>query len=140
MASLSAFFAESAKRPANQEIIISDRFVEDGKPVPWVIRAITEAENTVLKEACTTKKVFKGRQTTVFDGTRYTLMLVTASVVSPDLKNAELQKSYGVLGEENLLSTMLLPGEFTDLSAKVQEISGFKPENFEEAKDEVKNF
>ena len=139
MATLSAFFAGAAKRPENQEVVISDRFVEDGKPVPWVIRAITEAENTSLKEACMTKKVIRGRQTATFDGTRYTLMLTAASIVYPDLKNAELQKSYGVMGETELLSAMLLPGEFADLAAKAQEISGFKPDDFEEAKDAVKN-
>ena len=43
--------------------------------------------------------------------------LTATAVVFPDLKNAELQKAYGVLGEAELLKTMLYVGEFAEISS-----------------------
>ncbi|MNC83125.1 Phage XkdN-like protein [compost metagenome] len=60
------------------------------------------------------------------------------SVVYPDLKDAELQKSYGVLGADQLLRKMLLPGEYATLLQKVQSINGFD-KDVNELADEVKN-
>ncbi|MNN89462.1 Phage XkdN-like protein [compost metagenome] len=56
----------------------------------------------------------------------------------PDLKNAELQKSYGVMGAEALLHKMLLPGEYANLVQKVQELNGFDAD-MNELVEEVKN-
>ena len=64
--------------------------------------------------------------------------LVVASVVFPDLKDAELQKSYGVLGADQLLRKMLLPGEYATLLQKVQEVNGFD-RDVNELAEEVKN-
>ncbi|MNN98093.1 Phage XkdN-like protein [compost metagenome] len=64
--------------------------------------------------------------------------LMTSSVVHPDLKNAELQRSYNVLGAEALLRKMLLPGEFAALGERVQALNGFSTD-MNELVDEVKN-
>jgi hypothetical protein len=60
------------------------------------------------------------------------------AVVYPDLKNAELQKSYGVMGEERLLKAMLSAGEYVQLSGKIAEINGFD-NDVNELVDEAKN-
>ena len=52
-------------------------------------------------------------------------MLAVQCVKYPDLNNAELQNSYGVMGAVTFLKTMLKPGEYQDLLKKVQEINGF---------------
>lgn len=44
----------------NKEVIISNRFQEDGKPVPFVIRPISEAENKDLMKKHT-KRDKKGQ-------------------------------------------------------------------------------
>ena len=54
-------------------------------------------------------------------------------------KNADLQKSWGVVGEEELLAAMLLPGEMTELQNRVQEINGFDLETAEQEMDEIGN-
>ncbi|WP_283606490.1 phage tail assembly chaperone [Faecalispora anaeroviscerum] len=137
--SLSAFFRDQAIKPENQKIIVSERFQENGKSIPWEIRAITEEEDAKIKEDCTTVSIFKGRQTTKFHNQKYTNKVIAACVVFPDLKNAELQKSYGVVSDDALVQAMLLPGEHTNLLQIINEINGFDAEKAETAKEEIKN-
>jgi hypothetical protein len=73
-----------------------------------------------------------------FDRQGYINELVASAVVYPDLKNAELQKAYGVLGEVDLLKKMLLIGEFAVLAQKVQELAGLD-EDINELVEEAKN-
>ena len=90
----------------NKEVIVSNRFQEDGKPVPFVIKPISEKENEQLLRKHTKKDKRTGQE--VLDRTAYSHALVAAAVVFPDLKNAELQKAYGVLGEVSFLMQCLL--------------------------------
>ncbi len=133
MSSLKAFL--NPIKPENKEVIVSDRFQEDGKPVPFVIRPITQKENEQLLKKHT-KRDKRGND--VFDRTGYIHELVASAVVFPDLKNAELQKAYGVLGEVELLKTMLYVGEFAELAQAVQELSGLDVDINEEI-EEAKN-
>lgn len=137
--SLKAFFKESAIRPENVRVVVSPRFVEDGRPLEWELRPITEAEHAKIKESCTKKQMTKGRAVVDYNTQRYALRLTAASVVEPNLADAELQASYGVVGEEALLEAMLLPGEMIELQRQVQMVNGFDTEFLETAKDEVKN-
>lgn len=133
MSSLKAFL--NPIKPENKEVIVSDRFQEDGKPVPFVIRPITQKENELLIKKYT-KRDKKGNET--FDRVGYIHELVASAVVFPDLKNAELQQAYGVLGETELLKEMLLAGEFATLAKAVQELSGIDVD-INEKIEEVKN-
>lgn len=118
----------------NKEVIISNRFVEDGKPVPFVIRPISEAENKDLMKKHT-KRNKKGQDN--FDRYEYIHELVAMAVVSPDLHNSELQKKYG-LGIVKCLNNMLHVGEFAELSEAVQELSGLDIDINDDI-EEVKN-
>nr|PZN50821.1 MAG: phage portal protein [Bacteroidota bacterium] len=140
MSNLKAFFAQNAKTEIVDEVIVSDRFKDEhGKPIPWKVRAITEAENEQLRKASTQfVKGPGGRRTAEIQPDVYMAKVVVASVVFPDLKNAELQKSYGVIGAEDLLKKMLLSGEYARLVQAVQEINGFD-KDINELMDEVKN-
>lgn len=133
MSSLNAFL--HPVQVENQEVIVSSRFQEEGKPVPFTIRPITQEENKLLIKRYS-KKDKKGTDT--FDRTEYVSALTATAVVFPDLTNAELQKAYGVLGESSLLQKMLYVGEYAELAQKVQEISGLDKdinEDIEEAKN-----
>ena len=46
MSSLNAFL--HPEQTENREVFVSDRFKENGKPVPFVIRPITQQENEGL--------------------------------------------------------------------------------------------
>lgn len=133
MSSLQAFI--NPVKVENKEVIVSDRFQEKGKPVPFVIRPLTQEENKVLLKKFT-KRDKKGNET--FDRTEYVPAMAASAVISPDLTNAELQKAYGVLGESALLQKMLYIGEFAILSQAVQELSGLD-EDINEDIEEAKN-
>lgn len=133
MSSLKAFL--NPIQAENKEVIVSNRFQEDGKPVPFVIRPITEEENKHLMKAYT-RVDKKGNE--VFDRTEYVHAMVAKAVVFPDLTNSELQNAYGVLGETKLLQKMLYIGEFGTLSEAVQELSGLDKDINEEI-EEAKN-
>lgn len=134
MSSLTAFLKPI--QVDNKEVVVSNRFQEEGKVVPFVIRPISEKENGQLMKKYTKKDNKSGKE--VLDKTEYAHALVAAAVVSPDLKNAELQRAYGVLGEANLLVTMLNIGEFAALSEEVSNLCGLDQdinEDIEEAKN-----
>jgi hypothetical protein len=127
MSDLSLFFAQNAVTETTEDFVVSQRFKDkDGKPANWKLRSITEEENQALRKAATKRTKGKyGQYTSETDTNEYLAKLVTSTVVFPDLKNAELQKSYGVLGAEVLLRKMLLPGEFSGLLEKAQALNGF---------------
>ena len=120
----------------NKEVIVSDRFKEDGKVVPFVIRPITQDENKRLMKKYTKTDKKTGAQ--VFERMDYIGELTAASVVSPDLTNADLQKAYSVLGAESLLQKMLYAGEYAVLVEAVQNLSGFDADINDDI-EEVKN-
>lgn len=116
----------------NREIVISNRFIEDGKPVPFIIRPVTQEENKHLIKKYT-KKDKKGTDT--FDRAEYVSALTAAAVVFPDLTSEELQKAYGVLGESSLLQKLLYVGEYAELAQAVQELSGLDKDVNEDIED-----
>lgn len=131
---LSAFL--NPAKIENELVVVSNRFRENGKPVPWEIRAIMSEENDALMKKHTRRD--KKTKQEIFDRTSYVNDLVASAVVFPDLKNAELQKAYGVMGEVNVLNKMLTLGEFTTLSVAVQRLSGLE-EDDDTKIEEVKN-
>ncbi|MFD2117253.1 phage portal protein [Paenibacillus yanchengensis] len=138
--SLQNFFAQNVQAEIVEEVIISDRFKdESGSSIKWKLRTVTESENEALRKAAT--RQIKGRNGTRMQETsqeEYVGKLAVASVVYPDLKNAELQQSYQVMGAEQLLKKMLFPGEYATLLTMVQEMNGFD-RDIDEMADEVKN-
>lgn len=133
MSSLKAFL--NPIQVESKEIIVSNRFVEDGKVVPFTIRPITQEENkTLIKKF--SRKDKKNVET--FDRTEYIQAMTASAVVFPDLSNSELQKAYGVLGESALLQKMLYVGEYAELAQAVQELSGLDSDINEDI-EEVKN-
>ena len=79
----------------------------------------------------------RGQYTQEFDTATYQAKLAVKCVVFPDLNNAELQESYGVMGAEQLISAMLMPGEFDELISTILELNGFT--DMGEMVDEAKN-
>lgn len=125
----------------NIKYIASNRFVEDGKPVEWELKALGSAEAEQLKRKCMVKVAVtgkKGQFTQEFDGLKYTGLLAAACTINPNLNNAELQNAYGVMGPDELLKKMLNVGEYDAYLSKVQEINGFN-NSVEDLVDEAKN-
>ena len=142
MSDFSAFLAQNKVKSENIKFAVSKSFIgSDGKPIEWEIRAVTADEDEAIRRAATKKTKVPGRSnqyTSEMDANTYLAKLTATSVVYPDLKNAELQNSYKVMGEEALLKAMLTGGEFVTLSSKVAEINGFDVD-INEAVEEAKN-
>ncbi len=133
MSTLNAFL--NPVKVENKEVIVSERFMEKGKPVPFTIRPVTQEENEEIIRKYR-RKDKKGEET--FDQIGYSHDLAASAVVFPDLNDAELQKAYGVLGAVKLLKKMLLIGEFATLAQAVKELSGLEADindDIEEAKN-----
>ncbi len=137
---LSAFLAQNARKIDTVRYVASDRFTgPDGAPVPWEIGCITAAENSRIRQGCmkTAPGAKRGQTTQQFDAGLYQARIAARCTLSPDLNDRALQDSYGVHTAEELIATMLTPGEFEDYSAKVLEVNGFQTEaeRIEEAKN-----
>ncbi len=132
MSSLNAFL--NPVQVENKEVIVSNRFMEDGKVIPFIIRPITQKENEQLIKKYS-KKDKKGQET--FNRTEYVQALTASAVVFPNLSDAKLQERYG-LGETEVIKNMLLVGEYATLAQEVQTLSGLDTdinEDIEEAKN-----
>ena len=114
---------------------------ENGRPLEWEIRAIKTKENDSIREDCTMEVPVKGKPNVFrqkLNTSKYIAKMICASVVSPNLFDKELQDSYGVMTEEELLLEMVDDaGEYTDLAAFVQNMNGFT--SMEDKVEEAKN-
>ena len=134
MKSLDAFL--NPGRPDNEKFALTERFKDvDGNTMEWEIRALTPKEAQLIAKHCRTVNK-KGVES--FDMMQYQNELIVASVVFPDLRSSALQQSYGVMGESDLITTMLTMGEYADLRTKVFEISGIEVD-INQKVDEAKN-
>lgn len=142
MGNLSGFLSQNALKIDNVSYVASKRFLdENGKPIPWEIECITSTEDEALRKACTKRVPIPGKRNQYTQETDYNLYLgklAARCTAFPNLDDAELQNSYGVMGADALLKTMLSPGEYSDYLMKIQEVNGFEV-TFEEAVDEAKN-
>ena len=139
---LTAFLAQNAKKIDNVTFTASERFTapETGGPMPWEICCITAAENAAIRKSCMRSVPVPGRKgqfTQDFDVNAYLAKVSARCTVFPNLNDAGLQQSYGVMGAEQLITTMLTPAEFEDYSTKVLNVNGFQ--SGEEMVDEAKN-
>lgn len=115
---------------------------ENGKPLEWEFRHISSKENENIRESCMIDVPVTGKPNMYrpkMQTSKYIQKMIVASVVMPDLYNAELQDSYGVKTPEDLLFAMVdNPGEYNDLAAYVQKFQGFNV-SFDEKVEEAKN-
>jgi len=137
---LQAFFSQNVEASITEDFTVSERFKDaEGKAIPWKLRTVTEAENEEIRKSATkTVKGKNGMKVPETNAAEYVGKLATSSVIFPNLKDAELQKSYNVLGAEALLKKMLLSGEYAALVQKVEELNGYD-RDINEVVEEIKN-
>lgn len=127
MSDFKAFLQQNALETENIKFPVSNRFLDEKKkPIDWEIQAVTSEEDARIRKAHMKKVSGKGGVVTQnFDAEEYLATLATRCVVYPNLNNAELQNSYGVMSAEQLIKKMLKPGEYQTLLQKVQEVNGY---------------
>ena len=143
MSDIKAFLKQNKEVKENVKVIVSDGFKDEkGKPIPFEIKALTAMEDEAIRNACMKKVQVIGKKnqyTSELDSNRYVRLLCTNSVVFPNLKDAELQDSYGVSTPDDSLVAMLTAGEFNILAEKVSELSMNKSVITDEDIEEAKN-
>ena len=136
MSDLTAYLCDLPLESETKQVVISKRFKDaDGNPMPWTLRALSFADVTQIERQSTVRDVKTGAQ--VLDSVAYQTKLMAASVVVPNLLNAQLQDHFGVKSPEALLGKLLKPAEAIQLRSEVQKLMG--DETLEEALEEAKN-
>ena len=113
MSDFSFFMKSNKKKKENERFAATKSIVDaDGNPVEWEFKHLTSKEVNEIREQYTTSKISNGQYTTEINTNRFINALVAESAVYPDLRNAELQDSYGVHTPEELVYELVDdPGE-----------------------------
>jgi hypothetical protein len=142
MSDLRAFMAGNVEADEVVEYAVSKRFVDkEGNPIKWQLKPINSKEDERIRKECTRKVPVPGKRNQRMPETdlnEYLGKMTAACIIFPNLNDKELQDSYSVMGAGDLLKTMLKPGEYTELTSKIQEINGFDI-SMEEKVEEAKN-
>lgn len=134
MSNLNAFL--NPVKVANEVLLISERFLdEQGTPVPFVIRPITQKENDLLIRQSTRTVKVKGQPVEKLDNVEYSRRVVVAATVTPDFTSEELCRAYGTMDPLEVPGRMLLVGEYNKLSAAIMALSGLDGDLEEQAKN-----
>ena len=135
MSALSAFL-HPAVTCEEKEVIISKRFLsEDGKPVPFKIRALTQEKSADIIRTATRMKLVNGQLQESVDANELSARTIVEATVFPDFRSAELCEAYGTKDPVQVPGKMLLAGEFGRLIDAVSKLSGFDKSLDEEAKN-----
>lgn len=115
---------------------------EKGNPLEWEIKPLTTRETDDIRDGCMTEVQVTGKPGQYrqkVNATKFGAKMLAASIVYPDLLNAELQDSYGVSRPEDLVREMVdNPGEYNAFLEFVQNFNGYSDdinEDIEEAKN-----
>lgn len=142
MGGLSYFLKGSRKEKGVLKFVASESFLDEtGKAIAWELKTISSAQDEAVREACTKRVAAPGRKNVSMpelDINAYMGKVAALCTVYPDLNDAQLQDSYGVMGAEGLLKEMLLPGEYQEYLKQVQILNGFDI-GMEELVEEAKN-
>jgi hypothetical protein len=135
----SMFFKQNAEPISDGKFVVSKRFKDAGNnPIEWIFRSIPSELCEEIRRNCTKRVLNKNIYTYMVDNDKFVRKLAAACTVFPDLKNSELQNSYGVVSDDALLKAMLIPGEYFNYVAEIQKIMGFEIDQTD-AIDEIKN-
>lgn len=135
MSNLNAFL-HPVQGDETREVVISARFTgEDGKPVPFKIRALTQEENARISRQ--SMRPVKGgkRGEKDLDSEQYTNRIIVAATVEPNFSDESMCKAYGTLDPIEVPGKMLYAGEYKRLMSAIMELSHFD----DDLEDEVKN-
>ncbi len=125
MSSLKAFL-HPVQSTDGLEIIISKRFLgEDGKPVPFRIRPLTQEENSQISKRSMRLVSGGKRGEKELDSIAYASRIVVEATVEPDFRSEELCRAYGTMDPMEVPGKMLLAGENKRLMDAIMERSGF---------------
>lgn len=123
-----------------KKVEISKRFIgEDGKPVLFEIKTISQDENAQLIKQYTRRKVVNGSVVENFNTAAYTNALILECTVQPDFRDSRMCEAYGVLDPMLVPGKMLLSGEYSALVGEIMKLNGFDADSLLKDEEEAKN-
>lgn len=142
MSNFSRFMKQNQIQKENTTFVATESLVDDdGKPLEWEIKPVTTRENDAIIDDCTYEVPVTGKPNMYrmkMNQMKYRAKLICASVVYPDLHSTELQDSYGVMNEVDLIKEMVSDvGEYNKFFDFINEFNNLVP--FQEEVDEAKN-
>ena len=138
MSNLKAFL-HPVQSSDTAEVVVSKRFLgEDGKPVPFKIRPLTQEENNQITKRSMRLVSGGKRGEKELDSSAYASRIIVEAIVEPDFRSEELCKAYGTMDPMEVPGKMLLAGEYKRLMDAIMELSGFD-EGAGSLEDEAKN-
>ena len=144
MSKFSRFMKGNKKKKENGFYAPTESLCDEatGKPLEWEFRHLTSKENDELRDSCTIEVQVTGKPNLFrprLNSSRYINKMICAATVSPELQDADLQNSYGVMTPEDLLYAMVDDsGEYAELGTWMQKFQGFT-RTLDDKVEEAKN-
>lgn len=137
IANVEDFLLENVGSPITTKKVHLKRFKTD-----FEIKSLNAEETTELRKQATrkvlNKKTHQYEQDT--DQNKFIDLVLTKSVVFPDLDNAKLQESWSCPGDPaKLLKRMLTMGEYNELSQAIMDLSGLDTDSADDLEETAKN-
>lgn len=104
-----------------------------GKDYSLKIRALTADEHSEFQKRATTVT----KKSVSFDSGKYDSLVIPACIVEPDFNNADFLDKAKCVNAWEFICSRFPSGTVTEISNKIQQLSGFKPleMEIEEAKN-----
>lgn len=126
MGDIKAFLLPPVMEETKEAVITKRAKGPDGKPVPFVLRAIDQETNDkLIRRAQRTNKV-NGQTVRELDTEKYGKLLISACVVEPNFKDAELCAYYKTVDPLDVPGKMLSSGEYAKLMQEINSLNGFE--------------
>ena len=112
-----------------------------GKDKKMQFKAISATKGDEIRKKCRKISFLKGQRIAETDNDKFMANQIIETTVYPDLKNAELQEAWGVVGAEELLKAMkskMSDGEYMEWSSIAAEVNGYD-KGMQELVEEAKN-
>jgi hypothetical protein len=112
-----------------------------GKKRKMRFKPIASTIGDEIRKKCRKVSFVKGQKVIETDNDKYLAKLIIETTTYPDLKNAELQTAWKVMGDEELLKAMkskMSDGEYSEWSSVVSEVNGYD-RSMQELVEEAKN-
>ena len=126
MGDIKAFLLPPVMEETKEAVITKRAKGPDGKPVPFVLRAIDQETNDrLIRRAQRTSKV-NGQTVRELDTEKYGKLLISACVIEPNFKDAELCAYYKTVDPLDVPGKMLSSGEYEKLMQEINSLNGFE--------------
>lgn len=126
MGDIKAFLLPPVMEETKEAVITKRAKGPDGKPVPFVLRAIDQETNDkLIRRAQRTNKV-NGQTVRELDTEKYGKLLISACVTEPNFKDAELCAYYKTVDPLDVPGKMLSSGEYAKLMQEINSLNGFE--------------